>query len=322
MKAIISSEYGGPDTLQFNEIEKPKPLDHQVLVKIHAASINYGNMLLLQGNPLIARLVFGVRKPKYPIPGGDMAGTVEAVGENITQFQPGDEVFGDLSGSGWGAFAEYAAVPEEAIVRKPHNLSFEEAAAVPMAAVTALQAIRNKGKLEPGQKVLVHGGSGGVGLFAVQIAKALGAEVTAVVSTRNVDLVQSIGADHIIDYTKADFAERDQNYDLILGVNGSRSISTYKRKLNNGGIYVNVGGGDSQLLQTILLGPLLFLGRSKKMSLFLQRANQKDLEFLRELIEEGKVKAIIDKTFKLSEAPEAYRYFEEEHLQGKVVLLV
>ncbi|RDW15430.1 NAD(P)-dependent alcohol dehydrogenase [Oceanobacillus chungangensis] len=322
MKAIISSEYGGPDTLQFNEIEKPKPLDNQVLVKIHAASMNYGNMLLLKGYPLLARLVFGVRKPKFTIPGGDMSGTVEAVGKNITQFQPGDEVFGDLSGSGWGAFAEYAAVPEEAIVRKPHNLSFEEAAAVPMAAVTALQAIRNKGKLKPGQKVLVHGATGGVGLFAVQIAKALGAEVTAVVSTRNVDLVQTVGADHTIDYTKEDFAEQEQNYDLILGVNGSRSISTYKRKLNNGGIYVNVGGGNSQLFQTLLLGPLLFIGGNKKASLFLQRANQKDLEFLRELIEEGKVKAIIDKTFQLSEAPEAYRYFEEEHIQGKVVLLV
>ncbi|RDW21295.1 alcohol dehydrogenase [Oceanobacillus arenosus] len=322
MKAIISSEYGSPDTLQFNEIENPKPEDNEVLVKVQAASINYGNLVLLKGNPLLARLVYGIRKPKYTIPGGDIAGTVEAVGRNISQFQPGDEVFGDLSSSGWGAFAEYAAVPEKAIARKPLNLSFEEAAAVPMAAVTALQAIRDKGKLKAGQKVLIHGASGGVGTFAVQIAKALGAEVTAVVSTRNVNLAQSLGADHTIDYTKEDFAEQEQNYDLIIGVNGSRSILTYKRKLNNEGIFVNIGGGGSQLFQTMLLGPLFEICGNKKISSFMQSPNKKDLEVVRELIEDGKVKAIIDKIFKLSEAPDAYRYFDEEHLQGKVVLLV
>ena len=239
MKAIVYNKYGPPDVLELKEVEKPIPEDNQVLVKIHAASVNYGNLVLLRGKPFLARFAFGLLKPKYSIPGGDIAGRVEAVGKNVKQFQPGDEVFGDLSGCGWGGFAEYVSVPENALALKPANMSFEEAAAVPMAAVTALQGLRDKGKIQSGQKVLINGASGGVGTFAVQIAKSFGAEVTGVCSTRNVDILRSIGADHIIDYTKEDFTQKTQSYDLILAVNGYQPISAYKRALSPNGIYVH-----------------------------------------------------------------------------------
>lgn len=322
MKAIVYNKYGPPDVLQLIEIEKPIPKDKQVLVKVHAASLNYGNLVLLKGEPFLARLAFGLTKPKYPIPGGDIAGRIEAVGKDVKQFQPGDEVFGDLSSCGWGGFAEYVTVPESALALKPANLSFEEAAAVPMAAVTALQAIRDKGKIRSGQKVLINGASGGVGTFAVQIAKSFGAEVTAVCSTRNVNNARVIGADHAIDYTRDDFTKRTQRYDLILGVNGSKPISAYKRTLHPNGIFVHVGGSVSQMFQTMFLGPWISLTGSRKMSSFLQRQNQKDLVFMKELIESGKVKPVIDRSYKLSEVPEAFRYFEEGHAQGKVVITV
>jgi NADPH:quinone reductase-like Zn-dependent oxidoreductase len=322
MKAIVYNKYGPPDVLQLIEIEKPIPKDKQVLVKVHAASLNYGNLVLLKGEPYLARLAFGLTKPKYPIPGGDIAGRIEAVGKDVKQFQPGDEVFGDLSSCGWGGFAEYVTVPESALALKPANLSFEEAAAVPMAAVTALQAIRDKGKIRSGQKVLINGASGGVGTFAVQIAKSFGAEVTAVCSTRNVNNARVIGADHAIDYTRDDFTKRTQRYDLILGVNGSKPISAYKRTLHPNGIFVHVGGSGSQMFQTMFLGPWISLTGSRKMSSFLQRQNQKDLVFMKELIESGKVKPVIDRSYKLSEVPEAFRYFEEGHAQGKVVITV
>ncbi|WP_449540460.1 NAD(P)-dependent alcohol dehydrogenase [Ferdinandcohnia sp. Marseille-Q9671] len=320
MKAIVSDKYGTPDSLQLKMIQKPIPKDDQVLIKIHAASINYGNLVLLKGKPYLARLAFGLFKPKFAIPGGDMAGTVEAVGKNVTQFQPGAEVFGDLSSYGWGAFSEYVAVPEKALVGKPSNLSFEEAASVPMAAVTALQAMRDVGKLKFGQKVLIHGASGGVGTFAVQLAKAFGAEVTAVVSTRNVHIAQSIGADKVVDYTSECIRDHVQRYDLILGVNGSEAISTYKRLLNDHGRFIHVGGAGSQLFRTMLVGPMVSINGSKKMSAFLQRSNQEDLLFLKELIEAGKVKPVIDKQFPLSKVPAAFSYFEEGHAQGKVVI--
>lgn len=322
MKAIVYHKYGPPDVLQLIEIEKPIPKDKQVLVKVHAASLNYGNLVLLKGEPFLARLAFGLTKPKYPIPGGDIAGRIEAVGKDVKQFQPGDEVFGDLSSCGWGGFAEYVTVPESALALKPANLSFEEAAAVPMAAVTALQAIRDKGKIRSGQKVLINGASGGVGTFAVQIAKSFGAEVTAVCSTRNVNNARVIGADHAIDYTRDDFTKRTQRYDLILGVNGSKPISAYKRTLHPNGIFVHVGGSGAQMFQTMLLGPWISLTGSRKMSSFLQRQNQKDLVFMKELLESGKVKPVIDRSYKLSEVPEAFRYFEEGHAQGKVVISV
>ena len=231
MKAIVCNKYGSPDVLELKEIEKPMPLDNQVLVKVHSASLNFGNLVLLTGKPFLARFAFGLLRPKYTIPGGDIAGVVEAVGKDVKQFQPGDEVFGDLSSCGWGGFAEYVTVPEQALALKPTNISFEEAAATPMASVTALQGLRDKGKIKSGQKVLIYGASGGVGTFAVQIAKSFGAEVTAVCSTRNLEISNSIGADRVIDYTKEDFTQEEERYDLILGVNGSNSISAYKRAL-------------------------------------------------------------------------------------------
>ena len=322
MKAIVCHKYGPPDVLKLTDVEKPIPEDNQVLVKIHAASVNYGNLVLLRGKPFLARFAFGLLKPKYPIPGGDIAGQVEAVGKDVKQFQPGDEVFGDLSGCGWGAFAEYVSVPEHALALKPANLSFEEAAAVPMAGVTALQGLRNKGKIQSGQKVLIHGASGGVGTFAVQIAKSLGAEVTGVCSTRNVDILRSIGADHAIDYTKEDFTQQKQSYDLILAVNGHQPISAYKRALNPNGVFVHVGGSGAQLFQAMVLGPWISMTGSKKMGGMLQRANQKDLMYMKELLEAGKVKPVIDRCYKLSEIPEALRYFEEGHAQGKIVITV
>src|SRR6476620_3981356 len=225
MKAIVCDKYGSPDVLELKEIKKPSPTENQVLVKVHAASLNFGNLVLLKGKPFLARFAFGLMKPKYSIPGGDIAGKVEAVGKDVKLFQVGDEVFGDLSGCGWGGFAEYVTVPEYALAIKPTNISFEEAAATPMAGVTALQGLRDKGKIKSGQKVLIHGASGGVGTFAVQIAKSFEAEVTGVCSTRNVDILQSIGADHIIDYKKEKFTENNLQYDLILGVNGDQPLS-------------------------------------------------------------------------------------------------
>src|SRR5688572_6664592 len=225
MKAIVYTQYGPPDVLQLKEIEKPTPKDNEVLVKICAASVNAYDWHYMRADPFLVRLMGGLFRPRNPRLGADIAGRVEAVGSNVTQFRPGDEVYGDLAASGNGAFAEYAAVPEHALVLKPANLSFEQAAAVPMAAVTALQGLRDAGKLQPGQKVLINGASGGVGTFAVQIAKYFGAEVTAVCSTRNIDLVRSLGADHVIDYKRDDFTQNGQRYDLILAVNGYHPLS-------------------------------------------------------------------------------------------------
>ena len=322
MKAIVYNKYGPPDVLELTEVEKPIPGDNQVLVKIHAASVNYGNLVLLKGEPFLARFAFGLLKPKHSIPGGDIAGRVEAVGKDVKQLQPGDDVFGDLSRCGWGGFAEYVSVPESALALKPANISFEEAAVVPMAGVTALQGLRDKGKIQPGQKVLVNGASGGVGTFAVQIAKSFGAEVTGVCSTRNLDILRSIGADHTIDYTKEDFTQKTQKYDLILGVNGYQPISAYKRSLSTNGIFVHVGGSGAQLFQAMVMGPWISLTGSKKMGSMLQRSNQKDLMYMKELLEAGKVQPVIDRCYKLSELSRAFRYFEEGHAQGKVVITV
>ena len=320
MDAIVYKKYGPPDVLELKDVEKPIPKDNQVLVKIQAASVNYGNLVLLKGEPFLARFAFGLLKPKYSIPGGDIAGKVEAVGKDVTQFRPGDEVFGDLSGCGWGGFAEYVAVPEKALALKPANLSFEEAAAVPMASVTALQGLRDKGKIQSGQKVLIYGASGGVGTFAVQIAKALGAEVTAVCSTRNVSIAKSIGADHVIDYMDEDFTGKTDRYDLILAANGHQPISVYKQALNPNGIFVHVGGSGAQMFQAMVLGPWISMTEHKKVGVFLQRANQKDLFYIKELLEAGKVKPVIDRQYTLSEVPEAFKYFAEGHAQGKVVI--
>ncbi|MGG7620502.1 NAD(P)-dependent alcohol dehydrogenase [Bacillus coreaensis] len=322
MQAVVCTKYGNSDVLLLKEVHKPVPKDEEVLVKIHASSVNYGNLVLLKGEPYLARLAFGLFKPKYSIPGGDIAGEVESIGTGVKQFQPGDEVFGDLSAYGWGGFAEYVCVPEGALVLKPKNMTFEEAAAVPMAGVTALQALRNKGKIQPGQKVLIYGASGGVGTFAVQLAKSLGAEVTGVCSSRNVEILRLIGADHVIDYQKENFSQSQEKYDLILGVNGGQPLSVYKRALNPQGFFLHVGGSGEQLFQTMLQAPWTSIIGKKKVGNMLQRANKNDLIYMKKLLEAGSVKPVIDRTYKLSEITDAFNYFSEGHAQGKVVITV
>ncbi|HEY6288468.1 MAG TPA: NAD(P)-dependent alcohol dehydrogenase, partial [Nitrospiraceae bacterium] len=290
---------------------------------VYAASVNAGDWHLLRGKPSLVRLMgYGLLKPKHTILGSDIAGRIEVVGRNVTQFQTGDEVFGNTATSGFGGFAEYVSVPEDALVLKPTTLSFEEAAAVPQAALVALQGLRDKGQIQPGQKVLIDGASGGVGTFAVQIAKSFGAEVTAVCSTRNLDMARSIGADHVIDYTQEDFTKNGKRYDLILAVNGYHSISDYKRALNPEGMYVMTGGSSALLFQTMLLGPLISRTGRQKMGNSAHKPNQKDLVFVKELLEAGKVKPVIDRQYPLRETAEAIRYLEEGHAQGKVVITV
>jgi len=322
MKAIEYTEYGPPDVLKLKEVERPTPKDDEVLVKVQAASINHTDWYIVTGEPFIARLWSGLLEPKYKIPGGDIAGQVEAVGVNAKQFQPGDEVYGDKAACGWGAFAEYACVPENELVVKPSNITFEEAAAVPQAGVSALQALRDEGQIQPGQRVLINGASGGVGTFGVQIAKSFGAEVTGVCSTGKLDLVSSIGADHVIDYTRDDFTKSGQRYDLILATGGFHPISDYKRALSPEGIYVMIGGSTAQKMQALLLGPWISMSGSKKIRSLDGKPNQKDLVFINELLEAGKVVPVIDRHFQLSEVPEAFRYFGKGNNLGKVVISV
>jgi len=273
MKAIVNEEYGPLEVLQLKEVEKPSPKDNEVLVKIFAASVNYGDKILVRGKPFLVRLMgMGLLKPKNTIVGTDIAGQVEAVGSNVKQFQLGDEVFGDIGACGFGAFAEYVSVPENALTLKPANMTFDEAAAVPQAAVVALQGLR-KGQIQSGQKVLINGASGGVGTFAVQIAKSFGAEVTGVCSTRNLDMVRSIGADHVIDYTKEDFTQKEQRYDLILDMVANRSTSDYKRALSPKGVYVAIAFNPSAMF----LGSLISMTGSKKVTSSAQKPNVKDL---------------------------------------------
>ena len=321
MKAIVYTKYGPPDVLELKEVEKPNPKDDEVLIKVHAASVNAADWHLLRGDPFLLRLTGnGLLKPKNKLLGADVAGRVEAVGRNVKQFQAGDDVFGDISADGWGGFAEYVSVAESALVLKPVNISFEEAAAVPMAGVTALQGIRDKGQIQPGQKVLINGASGGVGTFAVQIAKSFGTEVTGVCSTRNLDMALSIGADQVIDYTQEDFTRNGHRYDLIIAANGYQSISDYKRALNPEGIYVMTGGSGAQMFQAIFLGPWISRTGSKKLGNLAAKPNKKDLAFMKELIEVGKVVPVIDRRYTLSEVPQALRYLEEGHARGKVVI--
>ena len=321
MKAILHCEYGGPEVLTLADVEKPTPTDNQILVRVRAASLNPLD-LTIRG-PWLLRPMFGMRKPKETRLGVDYAGTVEAVGKNVTQFKPGDEVFGGRN----GAIAEYVcALADRAVVPKPANMTFEQAAAVPVAAITALQGLRDKGKIQSGQKVLVNGASGGVGTFAVQIAKSFGTEVTGVCSTRNVDLVRSIGADHVIDYTKEDFTKGAERYDLILDNVGTQPLSGFRQVLKPNGIYVMIGGGGphegnwigpmARPIKALLLSPFI----SQKMSMMIGDMNQKDLTALAELMQSGKVKSVIDRTYKLSEAPAAVRYVEEGHARGKVLI--
>jgi NADPH:quinone reductase-like Zn-dependent oxidoreductase len=319
MKAIVRPQYGS-DVLQFTDVAKPTPQDNEVLIKLCAASVNPLDLFHMSGAPWNRRIP-GLRTPKFPILGCDIAGRVEAVGKNVKQFQPGDKVFG-VTGFAGGGFAEYVCALEEKLALKPVNRSFEEAAAVPIAALTALQGLRDKGHIQPGQKVLIDGASGGVGTFAVQIAKSFGAEVTAVCSARNVDTARSLGADHVIDYTKEDFRQGPQRYDLILGANAHHSIFNYRSLLREDGIYVIVGGSVSQIFQGMLLAPLLSRMGSKKTRFFIANINQKDLVFLKDLLEAGKVVPVIDRRYPLGDAAQALRYLGEHHAQGKIVLTV
>jgi NADPH:quinone reductase-like Zn-dependent oxidoreductase len=322
MKAVVYHKYGSLDVLKLEEVEKPIPSDDEVLIRVHAASVVYGDLALVRGKPFVARLWSGLLKPKYKIPGMDIAGRVEAVGANVKQFQPGDEVFGDISQCGYGAYAEYVCALENTLALKPANLTFEEAAAVPQAALVALQGLRDKGRIQPGQKVLINGASGGNGTFAVQIAKSFGAEVTGVCSTRNLDMVRSIGADQVIDYTQEDFTKSAQRYDLILALAGYRSSFKYKRMLSPKGIYVSAGGSMAQVFQGVLLGPLISMAGRKKLTSLYTRPSQQDLIFMKELLEAGKVKPVIDRRYTLGEIAEAFRYYGEGHTRGKVVITV
>jgi NADPH:quinone reductase-like Zn-dependent oxidoreductase len=320
MKAIVYERYGPPDVLHLQDVEKPSPDENQVLVKVHASSINAGDYFAMGGKPFLFRFFSGgYLKPKNTRLGIDVAGQVEAVGENVKRFRPGDEVFGCRN----GAFAEYVCAREGLLVLKPANISYEQAAAVPWAALVALQTIRDAGEIQPGQKVLIQGASGGVGTFAVQIAKAFDAEVTAVCSTRNLDMARSIGADHVIDYTREDFPRSPQGYDLIIAINGYHSLSAYKRALNPQGIYVCGGGTLGQILQAMLFRSLASRIGGKQMRL-MGRAKviREDMDQLAELLQEGKIFPVIDRCYPLKEIVAAFRHVMENHAQGKVVISV
>ncbi len=324
MKAVVYTNYGSPEVLEIRDIKKPVPNDDQVLVKVRAASLNPLDWHYMEGTPYIMRAMgVGLRKPKDPRLGVDMAGQVEAVGKNVTQFKAGDEVFGTGGGA---AFAEYVCARKTKLVLKPANITFEQAAAVPIAALTALQSLRDNGKVQPGQKVLINGASGGVGTFAVQIAKSFGAEVTGVCSTRNLDMVRSLGADHVIDYTKEDFAKGEQRYDLILDNVGTQPLSGFRRALKPKGICVMIGGGgpnDGGLIgplarpvKALLLSPFI----SQKMGMMMAEIRQEDLTVMHDLMETGKVTPVVDRTYPLSQVREAMKYLEAGHARGKVIL--
>ncbi len=320
MKAIAQDRYGSPDVLELREIEKPVVADDEVLVRVHAASVNPADWHFMRGEPYIARMAFGLRKPKEKVRGSDLAGQVEAVGKNVKQLKAGDEVFGSCP----RAFAEYVCAAANRFVPKPAGVTLEQAAAVPIAGVTALQGLRDHGHVQPGQKVLINGASGGVGTFAVQIAKSFGAEVTGVCSTRNVDMVRSIGADRVVDYTKEDFTQDEQCYDLMLDIAGSRAWSELRRVLNPRATLVVVGGPSTSRW----LGPvghlvrmrLAALGGSRKVVVFVASINHEDLVVLQGMLETGKVKPVIDQTYPLSGAAEAMRHLETGHARGKIVI--
>jgi len=322
MKAIVCNNYGPAEVLQLKEVDKPIPKDNEALVSVHATSLNAADLETLRGD-LVVRITAPL-KPIYKILGSDIAGRIEAVGKNVKHFQPGDEIWGDLSyPHHYGAFAEYVSVPESALRLKPTSMTFEEAAAIPTAAVVALQNLLAKRPIQPGQKVMINGAGGGVGTFAVQIAKSYGAEVTGVDSTEKLDMLLSIGADHVIDYTREDFTKNGLHYDLILDVAVQRSICDYKRALSPNGICVMVGGSMTWVFPNILLGALISKAASKKIGLGTWKPNKKeDLDFLTEFFEAGKVKPVIDRLYSLSEVPEAFRYLEAGHARGKIVITV
>ena len=323
---MVNTKYGPPDVLELAEVERPIPSDEEVLLKVRAASVNPADWHLLRGDPYIARLQLGLRRPKHRVLGCDVAGHVEAVGKNVTTLRPGDEVFGSPFMRGFGAFAEFVCVPEDLLAPKPAILSFEQAAAVPLAASTALQGLRDHGRIGPGHKALIIGASGGVGTFAVQIARSFDAEVTGVCSTRNVELVRSLGADRVVDYTKEDFIRNGRKYDLVFQLAGTRSPTECRRALTPKGTLVQISGDSDgrwigpmdRIVKALVLSPFV----SQKMVSFTVEPNREDLRFLKQLIEAGELTPVIDRTYSLSETPEAIRYLEEGHARGKVVVEV
>ena len=321
MKAIVYCEYGPPEVLKLETIARPVPSDSQVLVRVRAASVNPLDWHFMRGTPYIGRISMGLRKPKVIQVGVDFAGTVESVGRAVTKWKQGDEVFGGRT----GAFAQYVTIRENGVVSKPSNVSFEQAAAVPVAAITALQGLRDQGKVRPGQKVLINGASGGVGTFAVQIAKSLGAEVTGVSSTRNVELVRSIGADHVVDYTKEDFTRSARRYDVIIDNVGNHSLSDLRRVLTPNGRYVMIGGPSGQWIDPIprvVAAAVTSWFVRQEMRFFISQLNPQDLTILRDLIQSGKISPVIDRRYTLSEVPKAIRYLETGRARGKVVIVM
>lgn len=312
MRAVVYTEYGTPDVLELQEIATPIAKDDELLVRVHASSINSWDWDLLRGEPWITR-IGGFRAPQYPVLGADIAGVVEAVGKDVTRFQPGDEVFGDLSASGWGGFADYTAAKEKAVTHKPPSMTFEQAAAIPQAAVLALQGLRDKNRIEPGQKVLINGAGGGTGTFGIQIAKSYGAEVTGVDSAAKLDMMRSVGADHVIDYTAEDFTNNGVRYDLILDVVANRSTGAYKRSLTPDGVCVVVGGTTATLLKTLIFG-------RRKVTILMHKPNATDLDLLADMFETGTIDPVIDRRYALTDTAQALRYFGEGGVQGKIVI--
>ena len=319
MKAIICPKYGSPDVLEYKEVPKPDPMEGEVLIKIHASSLNAADVEILRG-AWSARIV-GPLRPRSRIPGSDVAGVVEAVGRNITKFRPGDEVFGDTFMAGFGAFAEYKCAPEKFLWPKPTDMTFEEASCYPQSGLIALQGLRNKHPVLPDQKVLINGAGGGMGTFAVQIAKHFEAEVTAVDHTSKMDMLRNLGAGHVMDYTKEDYTKTGKTYDLILDVVARRSIKDYERALSDNGNFVIVGGSRVTIFKVLFLGSFVTRKTNKKMGLNDWHSDkEEDMKFLMELFEAGKVKPVIDRSYPLSEVPEAYRHLEEGHVKGKIVI--
>ncbi|MCW8852804.1 MAG: NAD(P)-dependent alcohol dehydrogenase [Gammaproteobacteria bacterium] len=320
MKAVVLTRYGSPDYFELQEVAKPNPRDNEVLLKVFAASINSWDWEILIAKPFVNRLMAGLLKPKrIQILGCDIAGRVEAVGKNVKQFQPGDAVFGDLSSCGWGGFAEYVCARDKALALKPDSMTFEQAAAIPQAGLLALQALRYREQVQPGQKVLFNGAGGGVGTLGIQIAKSFGAEVTGVDSTEKLDIMRSSGADHVIDYTQKDFTKNGLCYDRIIDVRATRSVSDYRRALSHGGVFVMVGGSSSLVNKLLFLGPWISMTESKKMGLLLHKAN-KGIAFMKELFEAGKVVPVIDRRYPLDEVAEAIRYYGKGQVKGKIVI--
>ena len=319
LKAIVFEEYGQPDVLQLRDVEKPTPKDDEVLIKVHAASINDWDWGNVRGKPFVNRMILGIMKPKTNILGGDIAGRVVAVGKNVKKYSPGDDVFGDLCDSGWGGFAEYVCGNENSLTLKPAGMTYEQAAAMPQAGLLALQGLRDYGEVKPGQKVLINGAGGGAGTFAIQIAKSFGAEITGVDKTSKLDKMRSLGADHVIDYTKEDFTRNGKCYDLIVDNAAHHSVFDYKRALSPNGIYGMVGGASGRIFQVMALGPLISMAGRKKIGIVMHKPN-KGLADMIELFEAGKCMAVIDSRYRLSEVPEALRYFGDGNAIGKIII--